>query len=93
MAKSEHSFLCATALTYFFIDFLIKKNKSDFELSKFLIYVLLATVCDVMPLRKINKIIANNTIGNFNLKNNKALNYIFEQYNLKKILTKHQRQI
>jgi single-stranded-DNA-specific exonuclease len=40
-----------------------------------------------MPLRKINKIIAHNTIDNFNIKNYVALNYIFEQYNLKKKLT------
>ena len=40
-----------------------------------------------MPLRKINKIIARNTLDGFNLKNNPALNYIFDQYNLKKKLT------
>ena len=83
----EKSFLCATTLTYFFIDILIKKNKSSFDLSNFLIYVLLATICDVMPLRKINKIIARKTLENFNLKNNAALDYIFNQYNLKKKLT------
>jgi single-stranded-DNA-specific exonuclease len=80
----EKSFLCATSLTYFFIDFLIKKSQSNFKLSNLLIYVLLATVCDVMPLRKINKIIAQNIIDDFNLKDNIALNYIFEQFNLKK---------
>ena len=82
----EKSSLCATSLTYFFIDFLIKKSKSksNFKLSNLLIYVLLATVCDVMPLRKINKIIAQNTINDFNLKDNVALNYIFNQFNLKK---------
>jgi len=80
----EKSFLCATSLTYFFIDFLIKKSQSSFELSNLLIYVLLATICDVMPLRKINKIIAQNTIDDFNLKDNTALNYIFEKFNLKK---------
>jgi single-stranded-DNA-specific exonuclease len=37
-----------------------------------------------MPLRKINKIIAHNTIGYFNLKDNAAINYIFNQFNLKK---------
>ena len=82
--KKESSLLCATALTYFFIDILIKKTKSNFNITNFLIYVLLATVCDVMPLRKINKIIARNTIGDFNLKNNAALSYIFNQFNLKK---------
>ena len=85
--KKESSLLCATALTYFFIDILIKKTKSNFNITNFLIYVLLATVCDVMPLRKINKIIARNTIDNFNLKNNAALSYIFDQFNLKKKLS------
>jgi single-stranded-DNA-specific exonuclease len=87
LIKKEKTILCATTLTYFLIDILIKKTKSNFKLSNFLIYVLLATICDVMPLRKINKIIARNTIENFNLKDNAALNYIFEQYNLKKKLT------
>jgi len=87
LIKKENSILCATALTYFFIDFLIKKNKSDFKLSNYLIYVLLATVCDVMPLRKINKIITCVTIEKFNLKENIALDYIFKQYDLKKKLT------
>jgi single-stranded-DNA-specific exonuclease len=80
----EKSFLCATSLTYFFIDFLIKKSQSSFKLSNLLIYVLLATICDVMPLRKINKIIAQNTINEFSLNDNFALNYIFDQFNLKK---------
>ena len=80
----EKSFLCATSLTYFFIDFLIKKSKSNFNLSNLLIYVLLATICDVMPLRKINKIIAQNAIDDFNLKDNLPLKYIFNQFSLKK---------
>jgi len=85
--ESEHTFLCATTLTYFFIDCLIKKNKSDFKLSKFLIYVLLATVCDVMPLRKINKIIGHKVIKEFNLKDNAALSYLLDQNNLKRKIT------
>ena len=80
----EKSFLCATSLTYFFVDFLIKKSRSNFKLSNLLIYVLLATICDVMPLRKINKIIAQNTISDFNLKDNFPLKYIFNQFSLKK---------
>jgi single-stranded-DNA-specific exonuclease len=40
-----------------------------------------------MPLRKINKIIAHNTMENFDIQNYAALNFIFEQYNLKKKLT------
>ena len=50
----------------FFYRYFNKKTKSNFKLSNFLIYVLLATICDVMPLRKINKIIAHNTIDDFN---------------------------
>ncbi len=84
---NEQSFLCATALTYFFIDILIKKSQSNFKLSNFLIYVLLATICDVMPLRKINKIIAHNGIKNFNLKDNKAFSFLMSQNNLKKKIT------
>jgi single-stranded-DNA-specific exonuclease len=87
LVKKESSFLCATALTYFFIEFIVQKTKSNFKISKFLIYVLLATICDVMPLRKINKIIAQNAIDNFNIKNYEAFKFIFEQYNLKKKLT------
>jgi single-stranded-DNA-specific exonuclease len=87
LVEKEHTFLCATALTYFFIDILIKKTKSNFRLSDFLIYVLLATICDVMPLRKINKVIVNNIIDVFNFKKNKALVYIFDQYNIKKKIT------
>ena len=85
--NKEDSLLCATALTYFFLDNLINKINSDFKLSNYLIYVLLATVCDVMPLRKINKIIAHNTIKDFNLKNNSALNFIFDQHNIKRKIT------
>ena len=87
LIKKESTFLCATALTYFFLETIIRKTKSSFKISNFLIYVLLATVCDVMPLRKINKIIAHNTIDNINIKNHIALNYIIDQYDLKKKLT------
>jgi len=86
LIKKESSLLCATALTYFFIEIIVQKTKSNFKIDNFLIYVLLATVCDVMPLRKINRIIAHNAIDNFNIKNYLALNYISEQYNLKRKL-------
>ena len=85
--NKEGTLLCATSLTYFFLDNLIKKMNSNFELSNYLIYVLLATVCDVMPLRKINKIISHNTIKDFNLKNNTALSFIFDQHNIKRKIT------
>jgi single-stranded-DNA-specific exonuclease len=83
----KYDYLCATALTYFFLEIVIKKIKSNFKISNFLIYVLLATVCDVMPLRKINKIIANYTIKNFVIKNNIAIKLLFDLLGLKKKLT------
>jgi len=85
--NKESSLLCATAITYFFIETIIQKTKSNFRIDYFLIYVLLATICDVMPLRKINRIIAHNTINTFNIKNHVAIDYMFKQYNLKKNLT------
>jgi len=87
LVKKESSLLCATALTYFFIEFIIQRTKLNFKISKFLIYVLLATICDVMPLRKINKIIARKTMENFDIQNYSALKFVFDQYNLKKKLT------
>ena len=87
ITNKEDKLLCATALTYFFLDNFIKKMNSDFKLSNYLIYVLLATVCDVMPLRKINKKIAHNTLKDFNLKKNTALSFIFDQHNIKRKIT------
>jgi single-stranded-DNA-specific exonuclease len=69
----EFDYLCATTLVYFFIDLLSKKINSKFKISDFLIYVLLATVCDVMPIRKLNRIIALNVFKNFNVNENLAL--------------------
>tara|TARA_B100001093_G_scaffold497230_1_gene543920 strand:- start:75 stop:1784 length:1710 start_codon:yes stop_codon:yes gene_type:complete len=84
---SKYNYLCATTLTYFFIDIIIKKTKSNFKLSKFLIYVLLATVCDVMPLRKMNKLLASNVIKNFHINENLAFKIIYDQFNFKNKLT------
>ena len=82
-----YDYFCATALTYFFIDILIQKTNSKFKLSNFLIFVLLATVCDVMPLRKINKLIAINVLNNFKIKNIFAFDFIFKQLDIKKKLS------
>jgi len=74
----EYDYLCATSLSYFFLDLLIKEIKSDINLSDYLIYVLLATVCDVMPLRKLNRLIALNALKNFDITKNLPLNTLFE---------------
>ena len=73
----EYDYLCATALVYFFLDLLSQKIKSKISISDYLIYVLLATVCDVMPLRKLNRLIALNALKNFDIKKNIAFNEIF----------------
>ena len=84
ITRNEESYLCATSLTYFFLDYLIKSIGSDFKINNYLIYVLLATVCDVMPLRKINKIIASNVIKNFRINDNAVFKFIFDQLGLNK---------
>ena len=61
----EYNYLCATALVYFFVDLLTTKIKSRMNIQHYLIYVLLATVCDVMPLRKLNRVIALQVLENF----------------------------
>ena len=79
----EYDYLCATTLSYFFLDLLIKEMKSKINISDYLIYVLLATVCDVMPLRKLNRLIALNALKNFDITKNLPLNTLFELNNKK----------
>ena len=79
---NKYDYLCASTLVYFFIDHIIKKNKFNINFKNNLIYVLLATICDVMPLRKINRIIAINVLKKFEIKKN----YLFDRIlTLKKI--------
>ena len=73
----QYDYLCATALVYFFLDLLNQKIQSKIKLSNYLIYVLLATVCDVMPLRKLNRLIALTVLKNFDIKKNLAFNELF----------------
>ena len=64
----EYSYLCATALVYFFVDLLSLKIKSKMNIQDYLIYVLLATVCDVMPLRNLNRVIALQVLKKFKVR-------------------------
>jgi single-stranded-DNA-specific exonuclease len=73
----EYDYLCATTLVYFFIDLLLQKNKCKMNIYDYLIYVLLATVCDVMPLRKLNRQISLNVIKSFKINSNKLFNEIY----------------
>jgi len=81
---SEFKFLCSGALVYFFIDFYLKKKNIDFNFKKNLILVLLSIVCDVMPLRFLNRVIAKNVLKSFNPKKNFAFRRIFEINKIKR---------
>jgi len=79
----EYDYLCATALTYFFLDLLSRKIKSKLLIRDYLIYVLLATVCDVMPLRKLNRLISIIALKEFKINENYAFNELFNLNNKK----------
>jgi len=79
----EYDYLCATTLVYFFLDLLSQKIKSKINISNYLIYVLLATVCDVMPIRKLNRLIALTVLNNFDINKNIAFNELFNLNNKK----------
>jgi len=79
----EYDYLCATTLAYFFLDLLSQKIKSNIKISDYLVYVLLATVCDVMPLRKLNRLIALVALKNFDINKNIAFNELFNLTNKK----------
>ncbi|WP_440697455.1 single-stranded-DNA-specific exonuclease RecJ [Candidatus Pelagibacter sp. HIMB1709] len=60
----NYSYFCSSALTYYLIDFYFKKENLTNTFKKNLIYVLLATVCDVMPLRYLNRVLAKSVLQN-----------------------------
>ena len=80
----EYDYFCATTLVYFFLELLSKKIKTKIKLQNFLIYVLLATVCNVMPLRKLNRLIALHTLKNFKINENLVFNELFNLNEKKK---------
>ncbi len=79
----EYDYLCATSLTYFFLEILSKKIQCKIDLKKYLIYVLLATVCDVMPLRKLNRLIAIKVLKEFDINKNHIFHEIYKLSNKK----------
>jgi single-stranded-DNA-specific exonuclease len=74
----EFDYFCATTLTFYFIDLLNESLGKNFKINDYLIYVLLATICDVMPLRKINRYIAKKVMKNFKFNNNKVFSKLYE---------------
>jgi len=79
----EYDYLCATTLVYFFLDLLIKNSNKKINIRKYLIYVLLATVCDVMPLRKLNRLVSIIALKEFNLESNLAIKELYTLNNKK----------
>ena len=78
----NYNYLCTAFLTYLFLDLFIKKNNIDASIEKFLIYVVMATVTDVMPMRNINRFLSISVLRKFNLDENFIIKKFFE---LKKI--------
>ena len=72
------NYLCSASLTYFFIDFFLKKKKLKNNFYQNLIYVLLATIADVMPLRNLNRVIAKDVMINFKLNENYLFKTLFK---------------
>ncbi len=79
----KYDYLCATSLVYFFLEMLAKKIQSKINLRKYLIYVLLATVCDVMPLRKLNRLISLIALKEFDINDNRAFSELYYLSNKK----------
>lgn len=80
----KYDYLCSAFLTYLFIDLYYNINKIKSSLSKNLIYVLLATISDIMPIRGLNRLLAINVLRNFDINKNIIINTIFKLSNLKK---------
>ena len=80
------NYLCSASITYFFIDYFLNKEKLKKDFNQNLIYVVLATVCDVMPLRYINRIIAKNVLENFDINKNYFFKKLFEISKINRLL-------
>ena len=84
---NKYDYLPTAALSYFFLDFYAKKSRLQIRLKNNLIYVLLSIVCDVMPLRKINRTIALNVLNDFKINTNFLFNEVFKLRNIKRKLS------
>ena len=68
---NNNSIFCATTLVYYFIKYMnINFSKNlKFNDNKYLFFAALATICDQMPLRNLNRMIVTNGLNNFNINN------------------------
>ena len=71
LSTKRFSILCATTLVYFFIKYIDSKFKRNlkFDDHKYLFFAAIATICDQMPLRNLNRDIVKLALNNFNIKN------------------------
>ena len=81
---NKYSYLCTAVLTFFLIEIYLKKKLFKINFSKNLYLVLMAIVSDVMPLRKINRYIAQKVLNNKKLYNEYLIKKIFEIKKIKK---------
>lgn len=77
--------VCATTLTFFLVDILNTQLNSKFNLKEYFIFSLIATICDVMPLKGFNRKILTVGFRNLTIKN-KGLKRLINA-NIKKRLT------
>ena len=82
----KFDYFCTAFLTYWFVDLLIKFHRFQNPLKDFRIFVLLATVADIMPMRGLNKIFAKQVIENFDINKNSIIKNIFKLHKIKKKL-------
>ena len=85
----KYNFFCSTNLVFFLLRFILSKNKENikFNLSKYLIYAALGTICDVMPLRGINRYLSIEAINSFNLNEENSFSHILKLKKINRKLT------
>ena len=66
-SKNQFSYLCATTLVFFFINYVNNKLKKKIVVNynKYLFLSTVATICDQMPLRNLNRVIVKKGLKNY----------------------------
>ncbi len=82
----KYNYLCSSYLTYLFIDLYFNIYKIKSSLKNKLIYVLLATVSDIMPIRGLNRLLAISVLREFDLNKEFIFEKIFKKLNISKKL-------
>ena len=83
---NKYDYFCTSALVYFFINAYFKMNVYKNLFEKNLIFVVLATICDVMPIRDINRIIVIKVFKNLKKYNYSLFQKILEIKKIKRTL-------